>query len=681
MLLKSTNPVLRDVIEKCDAAFRAGSPLIFIDTQERELAVSAVIGARDDELVSLTERPSEPDPRQLLYYSFVGTPPENFGRYTNLFFDSREINRVPGEVDRETGEQEGRDRDDRGSMDSRDQAFAAVIHLLGNNPADAVMKNLRQYVRRRVDTANTASPLANSLVIVYGDPGLITEDLRPYTTLVTVRYPTEAEIRQQLMDAAAEEGWPFEAPEDVQELAEELMGFSVMEVERMARKLLSGPPVDGLLPIRHEKERIKAAREAKKQNLMRHKGLLDLMKDNEDDRLEGMDAYKRWAEKKGLHMRDASGYALRTGLTPPKGVLLCGVPGCGKSEAAKILCRQWNLSMVRMNVDALMGGYVGDSERNLREALRQAEAMAPCILFIDELEKAFSGSSSNAGSGDGGTFKRMFGRLLTWMQDNDRPVFIIATANDIDGLPKEFFRSGRFDALFSVFMPSADECCKIFAEQMRRADKVRKDEAKNKNLKVADLFEESCYDHGTLSAIMKDFVYGVNVEKPTGVKFVSGADITKITHMALLYAGEQGWCGVSRSIKKDDWGKAVKQARLDPNLVTQGGTEAGLRDIAIVYMRLFRGNFVPASDPMNVIFSNRNITVRSDAEGPAYKVEDAPLTEKERGELKEQNKPRSQWPWTYDEAHPYDKALFNALKPHLERIGTRMLRDEEKNIR
>ncbi len=672
MLLNESNPVLRDVIEKCDAAFRAGSPLIFLDTQERELAVSAVIRARDDELVSLTKRPAAPDPRQRLYYEFVGAPPEDFDRYTNLFFEPEKL--APGRGD--------------DSMDASVPAFAAVIQLL---PQDQdTVQALRDYVRDRVDTVNTASRLSNSLVLLYGDPSLIPVDLQPYTTVVSVKYPTQAEICRQLMDTAEAAGHPFEAAEDAQPLAAELTGFGVMEVERMANKLLQGPLVEGHLPIHHPRKRIRVAREEKKQALTRHQGLLDLMEDKEKDkdkdkddgadpapgddadRLVGMGAYKEWAEQMGRHMRDASGYAVRYGLMPPKGVLLCGVPGCGKSEAARILQRDWRLSMVRLNVDALMGSKVGESERNMRQALRLAEAMAPCILFIDELEKAFSGSSSKAGEGDGGTFKRMFGRILAWMQDNKKPVFIIATANDIDGLPKEFFRSGRFDALFSVFMPCASECCQLFAEQMKRANNVRREEAKNRGVHPVDLFEKECFDPEKLTALLDFFVPDADVEKPQNAKFASGADIAKITHMALLYAGEQGWCNENRSIKPLEWRDAVAHVLQGSTLVTQGGTDAGLRDIAKVYMRLFRGNFVPASSPMNVLYSKRNFQTREENGKLVCRVirdiaPETPSTET----------PPDETPWRYEDAHKYDKALFNALKPYLERMGTQLARLDE----
>ena len=149
------------------------------------------------------------------------------------------------------------------------------------------------------------------------------------------------------------------------------------------------------------------------------------------------------------------------GLQAPKGILLCGIPGCGKSLAAKLTAQTLDLPLLQMDMGNLMGGIQGQSEENMRKALGFAEAMAPCVLWIDELEKGFSGAKSS-GNSDGGTFKRMFGTLLNWMQENMKPCFIFATANDIGGLPKELFRSGRFDELFAVYLPTAQECADIF---------------------------------------------------------------------------------------------------------------------------------------------------------------------------------------------------------------------------
>ena len=158
----------------------------------------------------------------------------------------------------------------------------------------------------------------------------------------------------------------------------------------------------------------------------------------------------------------------KNGTPPPKGVLLCGIPGCGKSEAAKFTAQILNLPLLKMDIGSLMDKYQGVSEQRMRDALKMAEAMAPCVLWIDELEKGFSGAGSN---GDSSSFKRMFGYLLGWMQDNQKPCFIFATANDIGGLPKEFFRRGRFDGLYAVSPPTAPDCVSVFKSCLERSER------------------------------------------------------------------------------------------------------------------------------------------------------------------------------------------------------------------
>ncbi|RME22124.1 MAG: AAA family ATPase, partial [Deltaproteobacteria bacterium] len=163
----------------------------------------------------------------------------------------------------------------------------------------------------------------------------------------------------------------------------------------------------------------------------------------------GLDGLKRWLRQRSLGFSDA---ARRVGLPWPRGVLLVGVQGCGKSLVAKAVAGDWHQPLLRMDVGALMEGLVGASERNLRAALNLAERIAPCVLWVDEIEKAFSGLDAGT---DGGTIMRMFGTLLTWMQEKDSPVFVLATANEVHGLPPEFMRKGRFDEIFFVDLPDA----------------------------------------------------------------------------------------------------------------------------------------------------------------------------------------------------------------------------------
>lgn len=163
----------------------------------------------------------------------------------------------------------------------------------------------------------------------------------------------------------------------------------------------------------------------------------------------GAEQLKRWLELR----RAAFDAPVAAGIDAPRGMLLLGVPGSGKSLCARMVARTWNRPLLRLDVGSLYNQYVGESERRLRDALRQAEAMAPAVLWIDEIEKAFA--SAAAQSTDGGLSQRMFGCLLTWMQERSARVFLVATANDIEALPPELLRKGRFDEIFFVDLPTA----------------------------------------------------------------------------------------------------------------------------------------------------------------------------------------------------------------------------------
>lgn len=172
----------------------------------------------------------------------------------------------------------------------------------------------------------------------------------------------------------------------------------------------------------------------------------------------GLDRLKTW-----LNARSAtfSPEARDFGLTPPRGVLLLGVQGSGKSLCAKAISTAWSRPLLRLDPGTLYDRYVGESERRLRQALQQAEAMAPIVLWVDEIEKAFASAASR--STDGGLSQRMFGTLLTWMQERRAPVFFVATANDIEALPPELLRKGRFDEIFFVDLPGLEARHKIFS--------------------------------------------------------------------------------------------------------------------------------------------------------------------------------------------------------------------------
>lgn len=242
---------------------------------------------------------------------------------------------------------------------------------------------------------------------------------------------------------------------------------------------------------------------SEKKQLIRRNGILDYIE--EDETLEavgGLEELKHWLKQRSNAFTER---AREYGLPQPKGMLILGVPGCGKSLIAKTTSRLWGLPLLRLDMGRVYdGSMVGRSEANLRNALKTAESISPAILFIDELDKAFAGGTGSADS-DGGTSSRIFGSFLTWMQEKTSPVFVMATANRVERLPGEFLRKGRFDELFFVDLPTADERKEIFNIHLvkRKRDVTRFD--LDQLAKVADGFSGAEIEQALIAAMYEAF--------------------------------------------------------------------------------------------------------------------------------------------------------------------------------
>jgi SpoVK/Ycf46/Vps4 family AAA+-type ATPase len=193
--------------------------------------------------------------------------------------------------------------------------------------------------------------------------------------------------------------------------------------------------------------------------------LLEIIETRESlDSIGGLDAMKDWLLKRRHAFTQR---AVDYGLPPAKGLLIIGIAGTGKSLSAKVTARVFGVPLLKLDAGRLYGGLVGQSEANLRSVIQTAEAIAPCCLWLDELDKGLAGSKSS-GSTDGGTSARVLGSLLSWMQEKTAPVFVVATANDVSQLPPELLRAGRWDALFFVDLPNMDERQAIWSIQIRK---------------------------------------------------------------------------------------------------------------------------------------------------------------------------------------------------------------------
>lgn len=211
---------------------------------------------------------------------------------------------------------------------------------------------------------------------------------------------------------------------------------------------------------------------SEKEQIIRKSGILEYYPFSEQiGDVGGLDNLKDWMEKRTVSFTEK---ARAFGLPEPRGVLLLGVQGCGKSLVAKAIGSLWRLPLLRLDVGRIFAGIVGSSEENMRKAIRVAESVAPAILWIDELEKGFSGTQSS-GQSDGGTTSRVFGTFLTWMQDKKAATFVVATSNDVTALPPELLRKGRFDEIFFIDLPSLEERVQIFNIHLRKRKRKPED--------------------------------------------------------------------------------------------------------------------------------------------------------------------------------------------------------------
>ncbi|QZZ22147.1 AAA family ATPase [Leptothermofonsia sichuanensis E412] len=279
--------------------------------------------------------------------------------------------------------------------------------------------------------------------------------------------PSMAELNQVLSNQLEQSRGRRITTEAREKLLKAALGLTRDEAEKVYRKAQ-------VTAGRLTEEEVGVVLSEKKQ-LIRRNGILEYIEEDETiDSVGGLEELKRWLKQRSNAFTER---AREYGLPQPKGMLILGVPGCGKSLIAKTTSRLWGLPLLRLDMGRVYdGSMVGRSEANLRNALKTAESISPAILFIDELDKAFAGGAGSADS-DGGTSSRIFGSFLTWMQEKTSPVFVMATANRVERLPGEFLRKGRFDEIFFVDLPNAEERQEIFKIHLskRRRDIARFD--------------------------------------------------------------------------------------------------------------------------------------------------------------------------------------------------------------
>ncbi len=325
-------------------------------------------------------------------------------------------------------------------------------------------------------------------------------ELEKKITVLELPLPDADEIAE-LIDGAIEQlrAWKPDAelPDEVgrEALIKAGQGLTEQELENILAKSWT----------KYQRLDVKVMLEEKKQTIKKS-GILEYYENLEEfSNVGGMDQLKEWLHRRGNAFSEK---AERFGLPQPKGVLLTGIPGCGKSLIAKAVAGFWNMPLLKLDMGSIFSGLVGSSEENIRKALRVAEAVAPVVLFLDEIEKGLSGSESS-GRTDGGTSSRVFGYLLSWLQDKTKPVFVIATANDISKLPPELLRPGRFDERFFVDLPTASEREEILAIHLRKRNR---DPEKFDLKHLAEISAD--YSGAELEQAIISAMYNVFTERP-----------------------------------------------------------------------------------------------------------------------------------------------------------------------
>ncbi len=288
------------------------------------------------------------------------------------------------------------------------------------------------------------------------------EDIGRLVTTVTLAPPSDKEyhrfLSDMLTDLRSRRTVKVEMTgADVGKLLQQLRGLTFFEVKKVMTQAIAE---QWTLDV----SAIGKALEAKKEVLKRTGVLEYSPAENSLDDIAGLTRLKRWLRKRRA-VFDNPDRAKEFGLSAPRGILLLGVPGCGKSLSAKAVAREYGLPLIRLDPSRLYTKYIGETEQNLRRATRTAEAMAPIVLWIDEIEK---GLGSETGGSDGGVSKRVFGSFLSWLQEKPEGVFVIATSNDISQLPPELLRKGRFDEIFFVDLPNADVRREIMTLHLNR---------------------------------------------------------------------------------------------------------------------------------------------------------------------------------------------------------------------
>lgn len=368
-----------------------------------------------------------------------------------------------------------------------------------------VLKDIHEELRnpriisllKRIAENNLYNDNYSTTIFILSEITVIPRELENYITVFDIPLPTTKEILAIIKNFIAD--LDISVDEDtVNEIALSFKGLNEFQI----RQILNLAYQDGGCIDREDKLLILK----EKEQFIKKSGMLEIVNFSETvDDIGGLENLKEWLARKAKIFANLD-KAIKFGVDVPKGIMIIGMPGCGKSLTAKATASLFEIPLVRLDVGRLLGKYVGESEENMRKALRLSEAISPCVLWVDEIEKAFAGVGGTGGGSDVTT--RLFGQFLTWMQEKENTVFIVATANDISKMPPEFLRKGRFDELFFVDLPNGEERRKILEIHLKKRNKW------NRKIDTIALIKETeGFNGADLEAVVKDTIEKAFIEE------------------------------------------------------------------------------------------------------------------------------------------------------------------------
>lgn len=575
------------VIERCAAAMNAGIPILYLETDDMSL-IDALL--RSERLLPYWYNDCDRGWEELTAEDRAEhIRPENItivnGSLSTYFDD---VNTVNG---KSTYMRQSFVAEHTGFLYSRTEVRGGVPRVMAcrNFKNDG---NTAQILERLVSEHLSALPgdsILRSFIILQSPVVALPAGIEPYVEVITVPHLDDEEITEIICDFARREHETPPYEHLLESMTLNFRGFTRDKVEQMLKKILL--ECGTLSDIDVEKVSLQIIGEEKKQMLQKS-GLLKA-KELGDKEASGLERVKEWVAQRKNLFENALEAKRVWAIDAPKGILVSGVPGTGKSLLAEETARILGIPLIQMDMGGMLSKYQGESEQNMRRVIRLAEALAPCVLWIDEIEKAFAGAKGS-GEADGGTTRRNFATFLTWMQEKKAACFIFATANDVSSLPPEFLRRGRFDQKFFTFMPTRQECRSIFQSVIG-----------GKNGVLRHLFEPEIFT----DRFLDDFLSYCGQKG----KFMTGADIQGIVDDAkfLVYLERNKHGQTPYLYMAQPFRKALERAVVDAR--TYGETD--MEKIVECLLQLAQNQFAPSSET-NVI-DIRKVNVKK-MEIPAY---------------------------------------------------------------